>query len=196
MTIMPQATQENADKYLGPLNDTTGKYQISGLALAAFMATIAEESGQLKATREFMSYSAERLGEIFPTHFAESELATFARHPVMIANRVYAGRLGNGDEAMGDGWRYRGGGLMQLTGRDMYNKYSLHTGAPLIEQPELIERPDYSADSAGWVFAIEKNLNAEAAAGNFRFVTKKINGGFNGWSNRLAFYERAKAVLL
>ncbi|MCO2454033.1 glycoside hydrolase family 19 protein, partial [Pseudomonas aeruginosa] len=117
-----------------------------------------------------------------------------ARNPRAIANNAYASRNGNGDEASGDGWCYRGRGLLQITGRANYRAAGAGLGQPLEQEPELLEQPEWAAISAAWWWA-SHGLNDLADRGEFAAITRRINGGTNGQAERLALWERAKAVL-
>ncbi|MCO2453868.1 glycoside hydrolase family 19 protein, partial [Pseudomonas aeruginosa] len=117
-----------------------------------------------------------------------------ARNPRAIANNAYASRNGNGDEASGDGWRYRGRGLLQITGRANYRAAGAGLGQPLEQEPELLEQPEFAALSAAWWWA-SHGLNDLADRGEFAAITRRINGGTNGQAERLALWERAKRVL-
>lgn len=190
LTIMPRADYE---KWIGPLNGAMAKHFVTTpLRVAAFVASVAEESVELTRVVENLMYtSPEQLRAAFPTHFDALDADDawgYVKQPERIANRVYASRMGNGPEASGDGWRYRGRGLLQLTGRTNYRAYGHE------KDPESLAAPDLAADSAGWYWSGE-GLNALADAGDFKGVTKHINGGYNGWTQRKAYYERALALL-
>ncbi|MCU9956464.1 MULTISPECIES: glycoside hydrolase family 19 protein [Burkholderia] len=154
-----------AAQWLAPLQDACAARQINTpLRAAAFLATVGVESARLTAVVENLSYSAEGLLATFPTYFDEGEAQQYARRPPAIANRVYAGRYGNGDEASGDGWRYRGRGLMQITFHDNYQLCAVALGLPLVQQPDLLAVPANAAASAAWRWAAH-GLNALADAG-------------------------------
>jgi predicted chitinase len=168
--------------------------------IAAFLAQIAHESSQTTMLVEKLNYSQEGLMKTWPKRFPTPDIAaTYARNPEKIANNVYANRIGNGDEASGDGWKYRGRGLKQLTGRANYREAGAALGLPLEEQPELLEQPQFAALSAAW-FWQSKGLNelADGAAADpkkFEEITFKINGGYIGLAERKAFWETAKKTL-
>ena len=197
--IMPQAGA-NTDKFAGSLNAAMQKYQINTPArIAAFLAQIGHESGQLSRVVENLNYSAERLAAVWPNRYRSggkpNALAMqIARNPQAIANHTYANRMGNGSVESGDGWKYRGRGLIQVTGRGNYATYSSSLNLPLIERPELLEQPEHAAMSAAAYWA-KNSLNRLADAGDMRYITKIINGSYNGLSDRLALWERAKKVL-
>ena len=159
-----------------------------------FLATCAHESRGFSVLRESMHYSAARLLAVFPRYFTAVESTNFAYQDQRIAERVYGGRMGNGAEGSGDGYAYRGGGLIQLTGRDMYRRCGRSLGVDLERTPELVEAPLYAALSAGWLWAEEKLCNPLADEGKFQAITLRINGGLNGLDDRLAWVDKLRAV--
>ena len=163
------------------------------LRCAHFLAQVLHESSRLSRIRENLNYSKTGLRKTFPRYFSEPEAADYARQPERIANRVYANRLGNGNEASGDGWRYRGRGLIQLTGKDNYQSFSDWVGDDVVTDPDKVATT-YAVACA--VFFWERNgLNALADADDVNAVTKRINGGYNGLQDRVELTELAKAVL-
>ena len=161
---------------------------------ASFLSQIAQESGQLTRLVENLNYGAPGLLGTFPTHFNAAQAALYARQPERIANRAYADRLGNGNEASGDGWRYRGRGLIQITGRTNYAGIGAKLGCDLVTRPELLEAPALACRSAA-LFWRTNGLNTLADAGDQRAVTRRVNGGVNGLAERLAFFDVAQGVL-
>ncbi len=157
--------------------------------IAGFLAQTSHESGKYKFLIENLNYSDKGLLKTFPKYFDESNVMEYARKPEAIANRVYANRMGNGDEASGDGWRYCGRGLIQLTGKNNYQAFANS------EQMNIEEVPDYlityvgAVRSALW-FWNKNNLNDTADAGDLVMMTKKINGGTHGLAERTAEYKR------
>ncbi|AVK04277.1 chitinase family protein [Pseudomonas aeruginosa] len=117
-----------------------------------------------------------------------------ARNPQAITDNAYAARNGNGDEVSGDGWRFRGRGLLQITGRANYRAAGAGLDQPLEQEPELLERPEFAALSAAWWWS-KHGLNELADRGEFAAITRRINGGFNGQAERVELWERAKRVL-
>ncbi|RQR50376.1 glycoside hydrolase family 19 protein [Burkholderia sp. Bp9125] len=189
------AAPARAAQWVGPLQAACDAQQISTpLRAAAFLAQVGVESARLSAVAENLNYSAEGLLATFPKYFSEDEAQQYARRPPAIANRVYAGRYGNGDEASGDGWRYRGRGLMQITFHDNYQLCGVALGLPLVQQPDLLTDPANAAMSAAWWWRAH-SLNALADAGQFQQITRVINGGLNGYSQRLFLYGAAKRAL-
>lgn len=162
-----------------------------------FIARVAVESQQFTHLQEGLNYSAERLHEVWPGRFPTlAAAAPFAHNSQKLANHVYANRMGNGDEASGDGYRYRGVGPMQLTGKDMHTDYATYKGIPAFNVvPFITESVENAVDSALWLFCIKKDLEDEADNDDMLTITKKINGGTIGYKDSLPFLERAKAVL-
>ena len=195
--IMPSCTAENLEKYVGPLNDTMQRYEINTpLRQAHFLAQVAHESEQLKHVVENLNYSQARLIQVFPRYFRTiEEAAPYNRQPEKIANRVYSNRMGNGDEASGEGWKFRGRGLIQLTGKENYKKASDAIGVDFVSNPDLVQGPVYATLTAGWYWD-SRELNKPADADNIYKVTKLINGGTIGIESRELYLERAKATLI
>lgn len=160
-----------------------------------FLAQIGHESCGLSILSENLSYSAPRLVAVWPRRFPTVSAATpYARNPVALANHVYANRNGNGNEASGDGHRYRGRGYMQLTGRCGYRAVGTLIRQNLEEAPELVSHPDHALRVAigYWKW---RDVNALCDTGDFKAVTKIVNGGLNGWQDRLAWLAKAKRCL-
>ncbi len=169
--------------------------------VAHFLAQIGHESAGLYRVSENLNYSGKRLLEIFPRHFSAESAAAYANRPEAIANRVYANRMGNGPEASGDGWRYRGRSPIQLTGRDNYAQMQHLTGLPLTAQPELAERIEAGAEiAAAWWR--ENGLNTLADRDDVLAVSRRINLGTartqrlpHGHADRAARTRRAHQIL-
>ena len=163
--------------------------------IAAFIAQCAHESGGFKFLKENLNYKAESLMKTFPKYFSDKDTANaYAKQPVKIANRVYANRMGNGDEASGDGYRYCGRGLIQLTGKTNYDWFAASLEISSSEASEYLETFEGAAQSACW-FWENNNLNVEADAGDIKKMTKKINGGYIGLDDRIEHYEHALTIL-
>lgn len=159
--------------------------------VAAFMAQCAHESGNFRFLKENLNYKAESLVKVFPKYFADMATAkAYEKQPAKIANRVYGNRMGNGDEASGDGFRYMGRGLIQLTGKNNYTIFAASIDTPLEEIPEYLQTFEGAVQSACW-FWEQNNLNKEADARDIKTMTKKINGGFIGLEDRIKHYEHA-----
>lgn len=184
-----------AEKYCAPLNACFDKFGINThLHIAAFLAQVGHESGRLSQVVENLNYSADALRRTWPSRFMPDLAIQVARQPDRIANIVYGGRMGNVE--LGDGWKYRGRGLIQITGRDNYAACSkaLFGDDRLLRNPELLEQPEWACMSAAW-FWDSRGLNSLADKGDIVGVTKKINGGTNGLEDRKALYEKALKVL-
>lgn len=193
--LMP-CPESRALRFAGPLTAAMREFDIGTPArAAAFLAQIGHESASLAHLEENLAYSAEALRRTWPARFPTEALARqFARQPEAIAERVYGGRLGNGPEGSGDGWRYRGRGLIQLTGRANYREFGQRLGLPLDADPDLLLQPEPAARSAA-AFWAARGLNALADAGQFEAITRRINGGLHGQADRLARWQRARQVL-
>ena len=163
--------------------------------MAAFLAQCAHESGGFRAIKENLNYRAVTLRKIFPKYFPTDEMAAqFANKPQAIANKVYCNRMGNGDEASGDGYRYSGRGLIQLTGKDNYFWFASSLEISPEEASEYMETFEGAAQSACW-FWETNNLNQWADKDDILTLTKRINGGTIGLADREKHYEHAKHVL-
>ena len=163
--------------------------------IAAFIAQCAHESGNFVFLTENLNYKAESLTKIFGKYFKDIATAkAYEKKPEKIANRIYANRMGNGDEASGDGWRYRGRGLIQLTGKTNYTWFAASLEISAEEAAEYTQTFEGAAQSACWFWETNK-LNKEADAGDIKTMTRKINGGFIGLDDRIKHYNHALHVL-
>ena len=163
--------------------------------IAAFLAQTAHESGGYTALHENLNYKAESLMRVWPRYFPDIATANrYAHNPEMIANRAYAGRMGNGDEASGDGWRYCGRGLLQVTGHDNYQAFADSIQTDISQIPDYLQTFEGAVQSACW-FWENNNLNQYADAGDILTMTKRINGGTLGLDDRTARYQHALQVL-
>ncbi len=201
--IMPQA--RFVETWVKPLNQAMEKFEIDRNVqrVAAFLAQIAVESAQMNRLEENLNYSRRRLQAVWPSRFPDAESTfNYGHNPERLANKVYANRLGNGPEQSGDGFRYRGRGLMQITGRDNYVKMGRLMNLPtLVEMPDYLIEPRHAALSAA-AFWDKSNLNhaadmlsTEDMRAIVRGITKRINGGYHGLDERLNFTERALRIL-
>ncbi|MFM0306297.1 glycoside hydrolase family 19 protein [Paraburkholderia sp. RL17-383-BIF-A] len=189
------STVMRASTWVQPLQAACDRFGINTpLRVAAFLAQCGVESARLTATSENLNYSAAGLLSTFSKYFDAASAEQYANQPQRIANRAYANRFGNGDEASGDGWKFRARSLIGITFRDNYVLCGLGIDLPLLEHPELLEQPAESALAAAWWWS-NKKLNALADASQFQQITKAVDGGLNGYSERLALYGAAKKVL-
>ena len=177
------------------LNSILPDYEINTpQRVAAFIAQTAHESGNYVFLRENLNYRAASLRKTFAKYFPDDGIAAaYANQPEKIANRVYANRMGNGDEASGDGWRYCGRGLIQLTGKNNYQDFADSIETPVEEITEYLETFEGAVQSACW-FWENNNLNKWADAGDIKTMTKIINGGYIGLEDRIKHYNHALEV--
>lgn len=174
---------------------TIQKYGIeSQYAQALFLANLMHESNNLRVLVENLNYGAEGLLRVFPKYFSAANVKSYERQPEKIANRVYANRMGNGDEASGEGWKYRGRGAIQITGKSNYKACGDDIGIDLISNPDELCKMPASILSAGW-FWKANNLNSFADKKDVVGATKKINGGLNGLESRQEYLAKALKVL-
>jgi len=183
-------------KWLEPLKETFEKYGINTeKRQAAFIGQCMHESGGFKLLEENLNYSAKALMNTWPSRFPTEEMANqYARNPEKIANKVYGGRMGNADESSGEGWKYRGRGIKQLTGKENYQRCSEALGVDLVENPDLLLEPKYATLSAGW-FWNKHNLNDLADKSDIETMTKRINGGLLGLDARKVAIAKAESIL-
>ena len=192
LQILPNAGQD-AGVFVPVLNTAMVHYQIIGTKrIAAFIAQVGHESGQLTRPVENLNYSSDALRKTWPSRFGVELATAAARKPEQIANIAYGNRMGN--TAPGDGWKYRGRGLIQITGKSNYHACGEALGLDLIAHPELLEKPQHACMSAAWFWA-SRGLNTLADAGKFDAITQRINGGQTGAADRKALYARALKVL-
>lgn len=169
----------------------------SVLRVAAFLAQCGHESRDFTVLKENLNYSADALLKVFPKHFPTLEIAKkYERQPEKIANRVYANRMGNGPEESGEGFRYSGKGIIQITGKDNFRMFSLYyfKDDRLVKNPDLLLEKDIAVASACW-FWDSRRLNELADVGDIKEITKRINGGYIGLEDRQKHYKRALGVL-
>lgn len=199
LQIFPNAGPR-AGIFLPALNRAMARYRIySRVRQAAFLAQIGHESGQLMRLVENLNYDAKGLARTWPGRYQAADgnpntkALGLSRKSEAIANDAYAGR--NGNTQPGDGWKFRGRGLIQITGRANYAQAGKALALPLLDEPELLEQPEWAAISAAWWWSAH-GLNELADAGKFEAITRRINGGINGLEDRLGLYERALKVLV
>lgn len=170
--------------------------QFDGKCLAMFLATLGEESKDFTHLQENLSYSAERLMEVWPKRFPTFLSAAPYQHSTRdLANRVYANRMGNGDETSGDGFRYRGRGPIQITGHDNYQDLAAETGMDVLKTPDLLLQPHEGIRSAVWYWNKEGLPKMIAKGATMAQVTAKVNGGQTGEADRELRYHKAAALL-
>jgi putative chitinase len=183
-------------KWVDPLNDTFAKFGISTpRQQAAFIGQCGHECGNFRILEENLNYRAATLMKLWPKRFPTLEFANqYAGNPKKIANMVYSSRMGNRDEASGDGYRFRGRGCIQLTGHSNYFHAGKALGVDFVMEPDLVASPKYAALTAGFFWSTH-DCNRLAEAGDWTALTKKINGGTIGLSDRIKHTEEALAVL-
>jgi putative chitinase len=181
-------------KWLEPLNETLQKYQINTPdRIASFVGQCQHESGNFQLLQENLNYSADALIRIWGSRFPTKEEADkYHRNPEKIANKVYGGRMGNTED--GDGWKYRGRGIKQLTGKENYRNCGNALGVDFVNNPDLLLEPKYACLSAGW-FYNKHNLNELADKKDYETMTKRINGGLIGIDDRKAKIAQVLEVL-
>lgn len=193
-------------QYLDALNRHMPAYGITSKAsIAAFLAQIAHESQDFTRVVENLNYGAEGLASTWPSRYAVDPKAKVKapnslalrlhRKPEAIANNVYANRMGNGPEASGDGWRHRGAGLKQLTGKNNQKAFGESIGMPIENVPAYLQTPDGAARSACWFWQVNK-LSYHAERGDFTGLTEAINGGTIGLESRKSYWAEAKRIIV
>lgn len=182
-------------KWLQPLNDTFAKYGIdTPKRQAAFIGQCGHESNSFKVLEENLHYSAQALMRVWPSRFDQATADKYANNPEMIANKVYGGRADLGNTQDGDGWKFHGRGVIQLTGQSNYQVCGDALGQSFTTQPELLLEPQWACMSAGW-FWNRKQLNLLADDENWTTMTKRINGGTLGLDDRINRIHKAMDIL-
>lgn len=184
-----------------PFNETFQRFGILTPAQqASWIGQCGHECGNFRILEENLNYKAATLLKLFPKTpkrqwgFTPEEAAAYEKQPQRIANRIYSNRMGNRDEASGDGWRFRGSGFLQLTGHSNFYHAGQALGVDFVMQPELVRTPMYAAQTAGWFWQTHK-LNQYADSGDFLTMTKRINGGTIGLDDRIKHINHALHVL-
>lgn len=207
LTIAPAVGKDRGEAFIGPLTAAMERFGIdTPVRQAAFVGQLLHESGNFTRMTENLNYSAEGLMNTWPQRFAYVTAARYGRvdgkqaaNQQMIANIAYAKRMGNGDVASGDGWRYRGRGPIQLTGRANYRACGKAIGIDLIAKPELLEQPEAGCLAAAWFWSAGnptgRDLSLLADERNITAITRAVNGGENGLSHRKEVTMRAMQVL-
>jgi putative chitinase len=201
--LFPKTPVPTCARFVDPLNETCKRYSIdTPLRQAAFLAQIGHQSGGLIFTKENLNYSDVGLLSTFKKYFTDITAAQYSRKPEMIANRVYANRMGNGDEKSGDGWKFRGRGLIQITGHDNYARFATDNSMALDDAAVYLESDMGAAISAGWYWdCLECNKYVDIH--DFDGLSDVINkgrkttviGDANGYANRVELYAKAKQLL-
>ena len=184
------------EKWLDPLNQTFAKYDINtALRQAAFIGQCQHESANFTKLEEGLNYSATRLMAVWPSRFPSLDVANqYANNPEKLANKVYGGRADLGNTEDGDGFKFHGRGIFQLTGRSNVTTCGNALGQPFAEHPELLLEPQWACMSAGW-FWNKKNLNSLADNEDWETMTKRINGGLVGLDDRINRIHKAMDIL-
>lgn len=187
------------DKVIDQIPGIQEKFGVNTpLRLSHFLAQCGHESGGFRITQENLNYSAKGLQGIFKKYFPSEAIALdYAKKPQKIANRVYGGRMGNGNEASGDGFKFRGRGYIQLTGRDNYTAFGKSIGVAIEDNPDLVAT-DYALASAAWFWS-KNNLNKIADTGAtdaaVTMITKRVNGGTIGLADRIKHFKEYYSLL-
>lgn len=186
---------KHAAEWVEALNSVLPRYGVtSSIRRAVFLGQCGHESGGFTRLIENLNYSAEKLLERFPKYFTTAQAHQYARQPEAIANRVYANRMGNGNENSGDGWRFRGHGLLQLTGKENHLAFAYSINKPIAEATAYMLTFPGAVESACFYWGI-RNINAAADTVGIEDETRKINGGLNGLAERKQLTKTALQVL-
>lgn len=193
LRAVPDLNRARLDEFVASLNQWSVYFGIdTPRRMVMYLAHVLHESARLKSCEENMNYSTDGLMRTFPKYFKDrNEAAQYARKPERIANRVYANRMGNGDEASGDGWRYRGRAYIGITGKSMYEQYGKSewcVGDP-VSDPDLLTSFPENQKVSMW-FWMEHDLNKYADKCDMDKSTRIINGGTNGLADRKFLYRR------
>lgn len=186
------------DSVIEQLPETCRLFNITtSLRLSHFLSQCSHESGNFKHVRENLNYSSDGLKKTFPKYFPDNLSESYSRNPEKIASRVYGGRMGNGGEESKDGFKYRGGGYLHLTGKENYKKFGEYIGVDLITNPELVATK-YPLSSAAFFFNNNKiwDICDEGSSDEvIKKVTKKINGGLIGIQDRIDKFNKFYEIL-
>lgn len=193
LAIMPHCY--SAKKWVDALNNGFVEFGITTkFSVCAFLANAAVESRELSVLRENMNYSEKRLREVFGKVLSDEEVLSLVGHPYELAERVYGGRFGNKQTGSGDGWRFRGGGIFQLTFRDNYYRCELGTSIPLTQNPELITVVEHAVRSACWYWR-DRNLSDFQSIEEFPMLVSKINKAKLEYNRRLQYLKIGLSVI-
>ena len=184
-------------EWVAPLNETFTKFVIATpRQQAGFIGQCSHECGNFRILEENLNYRAATLMKLWPKRFPTQEIANaYEKNPKRIANMVYSSRMGNRDEASGDGYRFRGRGCIQLTGHAGYYHAGQDLGVDFVKDPDLVATPKYAALTAGWFWSTH-NCNTLAENGDWTGLTKKINGGVIGLADRIKHIQHALEILV
>ncbi len=194
----PHLSATALEPWVEPIRSACARYEIDNIRrIAAFVATLAHEGGFKVGVRENMNYSADRLSQVWPSRFGGPNALAKALHrnPELIANHVYANRMGNGAPDTGDGWRYRGNGPIQLTGRDNHKRFAAAMGMEVDKAADWIATVEGGVESAAW-FWDENDVNRLADTPGVSDETRRINGGEIGLKHRTEIFDRLVAHML
>lgn len=206
LRAIPETSRDNINSFVASFNMYAVYFGLTTpKRIAHYLAQVYTESGALKATSENLNYSVDGLLKTFPRYFkSRADAEPYAHNPIKIANKVYGGRMGNGSEASGDGWRYRGRGFIGLTGKENYrnfNGYDFCT-CDVLRDPDSVAEYPLNQLCAMWFWERYKlNEIADLDDGGLigetvvEKITKKVNGGYNGLSSRKFYYRRFKKEL-
>ena len=195
--VCPKTKKEILEKFVDPLNEIGPKYGLfdNHERVACFIAQVAHESGSFNYMEENLNYSAKGLLGVFKKYFPTEELAKqYERQPEKIASRVYANRMGNGSEESKEGFKFKGRGLIQLTGKDNYTKFAKAMEMSLDDAVEYLKTVKGAVESAAWFWGANK-LNDLCDKNDFITLTKRINGGTIGLEDRKHHYDIVKEAL-
>lgn len=182
------------DLWHAPLEVAAERFAIdTAERIIPWLATCVHESGRFQRFEENLNYSADALLRLWPRRFTPASAESYARRPERIANHIYANRMGNGDEASGDGWRYRGRGPIQLTGYDNMRACGLGIGIDVVNDPDALLQPDTGSLSAAW-FWHSRDCNEAADAGDLHDIRRRVNGGTIGLTEFVAIVAVMRAV--
>ena len=186
------------DSVINQIPEIMEKFQINTtLRLSHFLAQCQHESGNFSIVNENLNYSAARLGQVFPAYFKNKDVNQYGGHPEKIASLVYGSRMGNGAESTGEGYKFRGRGYIQLTGKDNYTAFTKLIGEDCVTNPDLVSTK-YPLASAAWFFS-KNGLNAIADKGDgvdvVTLITKRINGGTMGLDQRIEKFKEVYNLL-
>lgn len=195
---------KNPQQWVSPLLQALPRYKINTpMRQAHFLAQVAHESGEFNTLEENLSYTAVRLMSVWPKRFPSvSSAQPYERNPEKLANFVYGGRMGNGPPESGDGWRFRGRGLIMLTGKSNYVSASSETGFDLIAYPDLLSKPNAACHVAAWFFSsrgcneLADDITGDNDKEDFERITQLINGGLIGLEHRRIYLNKAIAAMV